>query len=139
MVNNISMPTMHFSACLPPPLFFLLVFFFFHTHTHIHNSDGGKNDLSAALNSLHFYRLEWTGSTKGDIIFSGFDWTPPCHKMTSCNPCSNTLTPTPPAPSDNYPHPYHYPSVLGCWVVRTTAPGPDGGAGLGTTLQRGHS
>lgn len=88
MFNNISMSTMHFSACLPPPFFSLLSFL---THIHIYTTRGGENDLSAALNSLHFYSLEWTGSTKGDIIFSGFDWPPPCHKMTSCKPPPQTL------------------------------------------------
>lgn len=73
MVNKISMSTMDFPAC-PPPTHFFLPRFFSHTYT-----AQGKNDLSAALNSLHFYSPEWTGSTKGDIIFSGFDWPPPCH------------------------------------------------------------
>lgn len=72
MVNNISMSTMDLLS--PPPPFFFLPRFFSHTYT-----AQGKDDLSAALNSLHFYRPEWTGSTKGDIIFSGFDWPPPCH------------------------------------------------------------
>lgn len=45
-----------------------------------------ENDLSANLNSLHFYSIEWTNSTKVDIIFSGFDWPPACPTMTSCPP-----------------------------------------------------
>lgn len=77
--------------CLPPPLFFTPLLFS-HTHTQLR----GKNDLSAAHNSLHFYRTEWTGSTKGDIIFSGFDWPPPCHEMTSCKPpYAHTSQPAP--------------------------------------------
>lgn len=91
-VNNISMFTMHFPACLPP--LFFLPRFFSHTYT-----AQGKNDLSAALNSLHFYSPEWTSSTKGDIIFSGFDWPPPCHRMTSCNPPPPNTSP----PAHNQP------------------------------------
>lgn len=85
-------------ACPPTttPIFFLLRFF-----SHIYTAQG-KNDLSAALNSLHFYSPEWTGSTKGDIIFSGFDWPPPCHRMTSCTPLPNTSQP---APAYNQPSP----------------------------------
>lgn len=89
----------------PPPLFL--------THT---RTAQGKNDLSAALNSLHFYSPEWTSSTKGDIIFSGFDWPPPGHKMTSCPPPQthhkqhqNTTNP-----------PLH---DLGCWVATATEQG----------------
>lgn len=70
------------SSPLPPPTPPRLVFFFFLTHMHSKGKE--KNDLSAAHNSLHFYRPEWSCSTKGDIIFSGFDWPPPCHRMTSC-------------------------------------------------------
>lgn len=129
MFNNISMSTMHFSACLPPPFFLSSLFSHTYTFTQLR---GGKNDLSAALNSLHFYSLEWTGSTKGDIIFSGFDWPPPCHKMTSCEPPPQTL----------YHHLQHYhttppPSVLGCCVTKTTELGPGHGAGLGNVLQLG--
>lgn len=109
MVNNISMFTMDFPACLPPPPqppFFFLPRFFSHTYT-----AQGKNDLSAAPNSLHFYSPEWTGSTKGDIIFSGFDWPPPCHRMTSCNlPPRNTSQP---APAHNQPSP-PWSWMLGC-------------------------
>lgn len=81
---------------LPRPPFFFFhhyspAFFFFFSHTHAQRW-GEKNDLSAAHNSLHFYRPEWSCSTKGDIIFSGFDWPPPCHRMTSCK----TAPPTPP-------------------------------------------
>lgn len=82
-------------ACLPH--FFSLPFF---SHTYTHTQFRGKNDLSAALNSLHFYRPEWTCSTKGDIIFSGFDWPPPCHRMTSCKP---STPPPQPAPAHNQP------------------------------------
>lgn len=46
---------------------------------------GGKM-TSVAFNSLHFYATQWSGWTKGDIIFSGFDWPPPCSGMTSYQP-----------------------------------------------------
>lgn len=79
----------------PPPFFhhYSPAFFFFFSHTHAQRW-GEKNDLSAAHNSLHFYRPEWSCSTKGDIIFSGFDWPPPCHRMTSCKTAPH---PTPPS------------------------------------------
>lgn len=82
-LSTISMTTM-----LSPSLF-LSFFLFFLTHR--------ENDLSANLNSLHFYSAEWTNSTKVDIIFSGFDWPPACPTMTSCPPSS-----------------------AGCWIVRVT-------------------
>lgn len=110
MVNNISMSTMDFPTCLPPPLLF-----FSPALSHTHTQLGGKNDLSAALNSLHFYSPEWTSSTKGDIIFSGLDWPPPCHRMTSCAP------PRPPIDHNQQQHTTNPPlHVLGCWVPKTT-------------------
>lgn len=98
MVNNISMSTMDLPAQAPLPFLFFRPRFFSHTYT-----AQGKNDPSAALNSLHFYSPEWTGSTKGDIIFSGFDWPPPCNRMTSCIPPPPNISQ--PAPAHNQPSP----------------------------------
>lgn len=81
-LSTISMTTMLSPSRSP--------FFFFLTRR--------ENDLSANLNSLHFYSVEWTNSTKVDIIFSGFDWPPACPTLTSCPP----------------------PSSAGCWIVRVT-------------------
>lgn len=115
-------------ACLPLPFFF-----FSSTFSHTHTRLRGKNDLSAALNSLHFYKPEWTGSTKGDIIFSGFDWPPPCHRMTSCPPPLQTHHNL----HQHTTNPLHPLRVLGCWVAKTTEFGPNCGAGLGSILRFG--
>lgn len=118
MVNNISMSTMD----LPTPhprlltLFFSLPTFFSHTYTA--RGWGGKNDLSAALNSLHFYSPEWSGPTKGDIIFSGFDWPPSMPQDDIMQPTTahHHITTSTSAQSANPTAPV----FLGCWVATAT-------------------
>lgn len=121
MVNNISMSTMD----LPPPQPLHPFFFSLHVFlTHIHSSGGerwgggGKNDLSAALNSLHFYSPEWSGPTKGDIIFSGFDWPPSMPQDDIMQPTTahHHITTSTSAQSPNPTAPV----FLGCWVATAT-------------------
>lgn len=123
MVNNISMSTMDLR---PPTLFFFsLPTFFSHTCTAQGErwgwgGAGGKNDLSAALNSLHFYSPEWSGPTKGDIIFSGFDWPPSMPQDDIMQPTTahhhHHITTSTSAQSPNPTAPV----FLGCWVATAT-------------------
>lgn len=122
MVNNISMSTMDLRPPPSPYPFFLLSPRFSHTHTQLGGERwvgvGGKNDLSAALNSLHFYSPEWSGPTKGDIIFSGFDWPPSMPQDDIMQPTAahHHITTSASAQSANPTAPV----FLGCWVATAT-------------------